>query len=64
MAETSNMTYKQLIKRLQQAIKETPEMADELVCLYQTDNWSRQVTHVQTGFGGNFIAATREWQGK
>ena len=57
-----NVTYAQLIAELQKAIKKSPTLKDELVCIYQTDNWARQVSHVQIGVGGNCLCATKDWQ--
>ena len=63
MVDKQNMTYKQLIAQLRKVIKEQPELADKFVCLYQTDNWCRQVDHMQIGCGGTFIHATKDWDG-
>lgn len=56
------MTYAELIEELQRAVREEPALATRTAAVYQTDNFVRQVDHVQWGVGGTFIATTREWR--
>ena len=58
-----NLTYNQLVAALQTAVKENPSLGDRYAVIYQTDNWVRQVSHIQTGCGGDFIGATKTWSG-
>lgn len=56
------MTYAELIKQLQQAVREDPSLATRTAAVYQTDNFVRQVDRVQWGVGGAFIGTRREWR--
>lgn len=54
---TKHLTYRDL----QKMIEENPQLLDKDVIVYQTDNFTRKLCGVQTGCGGDFLKATRDW---
>ncbi len=58
----ANLTYKQLADFLQTVIKEDPSIGEKKVVVHQTDRFSRQISHVQLGFGGDCLIASRVYE--